>query len=71
MDEGPRTDSSLSALARLPAVFAAGGSVTAGNSSQTSDGAAFSVLMSEAKAKDDQSPCWVEEKEEVSYGGTK
>jgi acetyl-CoA acyltransferase len=38
-DEGPRADTSLAVLAKLPAVFAMGGSVTAGNSSQTSDGA--------------------------------
>ncbi|PZF74417.1 thiolase family protein [Taibaiella soli] len=46
-DEGPRADTSVEALAKLPAVFAAGGSVTAGNSSQTSDGAAFAIVMSE------------------------
>jgi acetyl-CoA acyltransferase len=46
-DEGPRADTSLAALAKLPAVFAQGGSVTAGNSSQTSDGAAFTIVMSE------------------------
>jgi acetyl-CoA acyltransferase len=46
-DEGPRADTSLQALARLKPVFAAGGSVTAGNSSQTSDGAAFVIVMSE------------------------
>ena len=46
-DEGPRADTSLQVLAKLPAVFAQGGSVTAGNSSQTSDGAAFTVVMSE------------------------
>src|SRR5690606_30121320 len=40
-DEGPRADTSLEKLAALKPVFAAGGSVTAGNSSQTSDGAAF------------------------------
>lgn len=47
-DEGPRADTSMEALAKLPAVFAQGGSVTAGNSSQTSDGAAFVIVMSEA-----------------------
>ncbi|MDE3212119.1 MAG: acetyl-CoA C-acyltransferase [Bacteroidota bacterium] len=47
-DEGVRTDTSLEALARLKPVFAQGGSITAGNSSQTSDGAAFVVVMSEA-----------------------
>jgi acetyl-CoA acyltransferase len=46
-DEGPRKDTSLDALAKLKPVFAMGGSVTAGNSSQTSDGAAFVVVMSE------------------------
>lgn len=46
-DEGPRQGTSLEALARLRPVFAAGGSVTAGNSSQTSDGAAFTLVMSE------------------------
>ena len=46
-DEGPRADTSLEALAKLKPVFAAGGTVTAGNSSQTSDGAAFVIVMSE------------------------
>lgn len=46
-DEGPRADTSMDALGKLKPVFAAGGSVTAGNSSQTSDGAAFVVVMSE------------------------
>lgn len=46
-DEGPRADTSPEALAKLPAVFAQGGTVTAGNSSQTSDGAAFTIVMSE------------------------
>ena len=46
-DEGPRADTSLEALAKLKPVFANGGSVTAGNSSQTSDGAAFVMVMSE------------------------
>jgi len=49
-DEGPRADTSAEALGKLPAVFADKGSVTAGNSSQTSDGAAFVVLMSEDRA---------------------
>lgn len=52
VDEGPRADSSLDALAGLRPVFAARGSVTAGNSSQMSDGAAFAILMSEEKAKE-------------------
>ena len=47
VDEGPRKDTSLDALAKLKPAFAAGGTVTAGNSSQTSDGAAFVVVMSE------------------------
>jgi acetyl-CoA acyltransferase len=46
-DEGPRADTSLEALNKLKPVFAAGGSVTAGNSSQTSDGAGFVLVMSE------------------------
>ena len=46
-DEGPRTDSTLEALAKLKPVFDARGTVTAGNSSQTSDGAAALVLVSE------------------------
>jgi acetyl-CoA acyltransferase len=46
-DEGPRADTSPEVLAKLKPVFAAGGSVTAGNSSQTSDGAAFVVVMGE------------------------
>lgn len=51
-DEGPRADTSLEALAKLKPVFAAGGSVTAGNSSQTSDGAAFVLVVSEQKLKE-------------------
>jgi acetyl-CoA acyltransferase len=46
-DEGPRADTSIEALAKLPSVFAQDGTVTAGNSSQTSDGAAFVIVMSE------------------------
>ena len=51
-DEGPRAGTSIEALARLRPVFAAGGSVTAGNSSQTSDGAAFVIVMSEKMVKE-------------------
>ena len=51
-DEGPRADTSLEALARLKAAFAAQGTVTAGNSSQTSDGAAAVVLMEAARAEE-------------------
>lgn len=51
-DEGPRKGTSLEALAKLPPVFAAGGSVTAGNSSQMSDGAAFVLIMSEEMVKE-------------------
>jgi acetyl-CoA acyltransferase len=51
-DEGPRRDTSLEALAKLKPVFAAGGTVTAGNASQTSDGAAFVIVMSEAMVKE-------------------
>ncbi|MCC2546148.1 acetyl-CoA C-acyltransferase [Hymenobacter sp. BT175] len=51
-DEGPRADTSIEALAKLRPVFAANGSVTAGNSSQTSDGAAFVIVMSERMVKE-------------------
>jgi acetyl-CoA acyltransferase len=51
IDEGPRRDTSTEALAKLKPVFAAKGSVTAGNSSQTSDGAGAVLLMSEAALK--------------------
>ncbi|MCX9157758.1 acetyl-CoA C-acyltransferase [Niveibacterium sp. 24ML] len=50
-DEGPRPDSSIEGLAKLKTVFAARGSVTAGNSSQMSDGAGAVLLMSEAAVK--------------------
>ncbi|MGA2601250.1 MAG: acetyl-CoA C-acyltransferase [Bryobacteraceae bacterium] len=51
-DEGPRADTSMEALAKLKPAFQTGGIVTAGNSSQTSDGAAIAIVMSEKKAKD-------------------
>ena len=51
-DEGPRKGTSLEALAKLRPVFAEGGSVTAGNSSQMSDGAAFVMVMSEEMVKE-------------------
>jgi len=51
-DEGPRADTSLEVLAKLKPAFAAGGCVTAGNSSQTSDGAAFVIVMSEKMVKE-------------------
>jgi len=51
-DEGPRADTSAAALAALKPVFHAQGSVTAGNSSQTSDGAAAAVLMDAVRAKE-------------------
>lgn len=51
-DEGPRKDTSVEALAGLPSVFAQGGSVTAGNSSQMSDGASFVLVMSEERVKE-------------------
>jgi len=51
-DEGPRADTSLEVLSKLRAVFAQGGSVTAGNSSQMSDGAAFVMVMSEDLVKE-------------------
>lgn len=50
-DEGPRAGSTLQALSKLRPVFAQGGSVTAGNSSQTSDGAAFLLIASEDAVK--------------------
>jgi acetyl-CoA acyltransferase len=50
-DEGPRADTSPEALAKLKPAFAAGGSITAGNSSQTSDGAAFVIVMGEKMVK--------------------
>jgi acetyl-CoA acyltransferase len=51
-DEGPRADTSVEALGKLRAVFHAKGSVTAGNSSQTSDGAAAAVVLSDRKAQE-------------------
>ncbi|MDL1898011.1 acetyl-CoA C-acyltransferase [Anaerolineae bacterium CFX7] len=51
VDEGPRRDTTLEALANLKPVFRNGGSVTAGNSSQTSDGAGAVVVMSDEKAR--------------------
>lgn len=51
-DEGPRADTTLDKLAALRPVFAASGSVTAGNASQMSDGAAFTLIMSEAMVKE-------------------
>ncbi|HJU46421.1 MAG TPA: acetyl-CoA C-acyltransferase, partial [Chitinophagaceae bacterium] len=51
-DEGPRADTNMEALAKLKPAFAAGGMVTAGNSSQTSDGAAFVIVMGEKMMKE-------------------
>lgn len=51
-DEGVREDTSVEVLSKLKPVFAEGGSVTAGNSSQTSDGAAFVIVMSEQMVKE-------------------
>ena len=51
-DEGPRADTSLEALAKLKPVFDAQGTITAGNASQTSDGAAAALVMSERKARE-------------------
>ena len=51
-DEGPRADTKLEVLSKLRPVFAAGGSVTAGNSSQMSDGAAMVLVMSEEMVKE-------------------
>ena len=52
IDEGPRKDTSLEGLSKLKPVFKNGGQVTAGNSSQTSDGAAFVLVMSEQMVKE-------------------
>ncbi len=51
-DEGPRPDTSIEALAKLKPVFHANGTVTAGNSSQTSDGAAAALVMSDTRARE-------------------
>jgi acetyl-CoA acyltransferase len=51
-DEGPRADTSVEALGKLKAVFHAHGTVTAGNSSQTSDGASIALVMSATRAKE-------------------
>jgi acetyl-CoA acyltransferase len=51
-DEGPRADTTFEALARLKPVFHANGTVTAGNSSQTSDGAAMALVMSDQRARE-------------------
>lgn len=51
-DEGPRADTDIDKLAKLKPVFASDGSITAGNSSQTSDGAAFVLVMSERMVKE-------------------
>ncbi|MBX5496937.1 MAG: thiolase family protein, partial [Bryobacteraceae bacterium] len=51
-DEGPRPDTSMEVLSKLKPVFHAEGTVTAGNSSQTSDGAAVALVMSEKKARE-------------------
>jgi acetyl-CoA acyltransferase len=51
-DEGPRADTSVEKLSKLKPVFAADGCITAGNSSQTSDGAAFVLIVSEKKMKE-------------------
>jgi acetyl-CoA acyltransferase len=52
VDEGPRSDTSMEALAKLRPVFKAKGTVTAGNSSQTSDGAAAAIVMSSERARE-------------------
>lgn len=52
VDEGPRADSTIEALAKLKPVFAADGTVTAGSASQTSDGASFVLVMSEEMVKE-------------------
>ena len=57
-DEGPRADTSAEALARLKPAFHAQGTVTAGNASQTSDGAAAAVLMEAGRARNSASSRW-------------
>jgi acetyl-CoA acyltransferase len=52
VDEGVRRDTTVEGLAKLRAVFKQGGIITAGNASQTSDGAAFTLVMSETKVKE-------------------
>ena len=52
VDEGVRRDTTFEDLSKLTAVFKKGGKITAGNSSQTSDGAAFTLVMSEEKVKE-------------------
>ena len=52
VDEGPRADTTIEVLAKLKPVFAVNGTVTAGNSSQTSDGASFVLVMSEEMVKE-------------------
>ncbi len=52
VDEGVRRDTTIEGLAKLRAVFKQGGIITAGNASQTSDGAAFTLVMSEEKVKE-------------------
>src|SRR5436190_1267214 len=52
IDEGPRRDTSPEALAKLRPAFRAGGTVTAGNSSQTSDGAAAVIVVSADRARE-------------------
>ncbi len=52
MDEGPRADTSLEALAKLKPAFHVHGTTTAGNSSQMSDGAAAAIVMSADRARD-------------------
>ena len=51
VDEGVRRDTTVEGLSKLRAVFKQGGIITAGNASQTSDGAAFTLVMSEEKVK--------------------
>ena len=58
VDEGPRADTTMEALAALKPAFHAKGSVTAGNSSQTSDGAAATVVMSSEKPGNSASNLW-------------
>ena len=65
-DEGPRADTTLEALARLKPAFKNNGTVTAGNSSQTSDGASFVLVMSEKMVKDLEEKLTEEEKSTIN-----
>ena len=68
MDEGPRADTSMQVLGKLRPVFKNGGQVTAGNSSQTSDGAAFVIVMNEKMMKELKLEPWARMVTSVTVG---